>query len=199
MSATSRPTPAKPVAKIWPLAVGLEPPIGIEPMTYALRGGCRVSTVVQRIASTLLAGVTRSTCVQGHPASLLADPLARPASHASRCEGSDLCEPGYGERWPGYRSACCHAVVGTQVEDVAHNQQYLYDKLNTWLTRQARHRQTTLRERPGQSALAPAPARPGVRMMPDSNRVVPSETAHRIGTEAEHRLRLSLSLLLQAR
>ena len=37
------------------LAAALEPPIGIEPMTYALRGGFRPSTTVQWVTPALLA------------------------------------------------------------------------------------------------------------------------------------------------
>ena len=41
--------------KISPLSCNfVEPPIGIEPMTYALRGGLRSSTAVQAVASVLL-------------------------------------------------------------------------------------------------------------------------------------------------
>jgi len=39
------------------MASDLEPPIGIEPMTYALRGGLDQSTVVRRTAPALLIGL----------------------------------------------------------------------------------------------------------------------------------------------
>jgi hypothetical protein len=37
-------------ARVW-----VEPPIGIEPMTYALRGGLKPSTAVRAVTSALLA------------------------------------------------------------------------------------------------------------------------------------------------
>jgi hypothetical protein len=35
----------------------VEPPVGIEPMTYALRGGLHQSTAINRVTSALLAGL----------------------------------------------------------------------------------------------------------------------------------------------
>jgi hypothetical protein len=46
----------------------VEPPIGIEPMTYALRGGLQPSTTVQAVTSALLAWLLSpsvSVMVQG--------------------------------------------------------------------------------------------------------------------------------------
>jgi hypothetical protein len=57
-----------------------EPPIGIEPMTYALREGLRSSTAVHqrhRGLATLLLLAADSTRIQGRPGSLLAPALAR--------------------------------------------------------------------------------------------------------------------------
>jgi hypothetical protein len=49
--------------------VMVEPPIGIEPMSYALRGGLLASTVARWIAPALLVGhlvPVGSKIVQGH-------------------------------------------------------------------------------------------------------------------------------------
>ena len=57
-----------------------EPPIGIEPMTYALRGGLRSSTAVHRRHLGLVAlffMAADSTRIQARPGSLLALALAR--------------------------------------------------------------------------------------------------------------------------
>jgi hypothetical protein len=46
----------------------VEPPIGIEPMTYALRGGLQASSAVHRVTPVLLTGLlgpSVSTVVQG--------------------------------------------------------------------------------------------------------------------------------------
>jgi hypothetical protein len=61
-----------------------EPPIGIEPMTYALRGRSGPSSVVHQFTPTLLIDVLRSGHVQNHPGVLLAHPLARPPVGAGR-------------------------------------------------------------------------------------------------------------------
>jgi hypothetical protein len=56
-----------------------EPPIGIEPMTYALRGGLRLSTAVHqrhRGLATILLLAADSTRIQARPGSLLALALA---------------------------------------------------------------------------------------------------------------------------
>ena len=50
------------------MALTWEPPIGIEPMTYALRGGFKPSTAVHQATTVLLAGAlapVRSKVVQG--------------------------------------------------------------------------------------------------------------------------------------
>jgi hypothetical protein len=65
-------------------AFWVEPPIGIEPMTYALRGRFRPSSVVHQFTPTLLIDVLRSGHVQNHPGVLLAHPLARPPVGAGR-------------------------------------------------------------------------------------------------------------------
>ena len=59
-----------------------EPPIGIEPMTYALRGGFRPSTTVQWVTPALLARLLVPPHVQSHAELLLADPLAQPGHHS---------------------------------------------------------------------------------------------------------------------
>jgi hypothetical protein len=55
----------------------VEPPIGVEPMTYALRGGSGLSSPVLRNTSSEVAWRVRSARVPSHPASLLAASLAR--------------------------------------------------------------------------------------------------------------------------
>src|SRR5215467_14368010 len=56
-----------------------EPPIGIEPMTYALREGFGSSRAVPRSLPPAR-WAQRSARIQGCPGSLLADPLARSTS-----------------------------------------------------------------------------------------------------------------------
>jgi hypothetical protein len=58
----------------------VELPIGIEPMTYALRGGLEPSSPVHRSIPSEVAGLVRSTRVPNHPRLLLADSLAQSAA-----------------------------------------------------------------------------------------------------------------------
>jgi hypothetical protein len=62
-----------------------EPPIGIEPMTYALREGLKPSSAVHRVTPVLLIGAAHSARVHDRPGLLLADALAR----SGLCRSSD--------------------------------------------------------------------------------------------------------------
>ena len=91
----------------------VEPPIGIEPMTYALRGGLRSSTAVHHWHPGLVAllfPAGDSTRVQARPGSLLALALASsppltfrycPRSHSRSTVGGlarSSCATAYGQR-----------------------------------------------------------------------------------------------------
>jgi hypothetical protein len=68
-----------------------EPPIGIEPMTYALRGGREASIAVRTVTPGLVVGATvpgLSRLIQAHPGLLLADALALSARRSGRLAAS---------------------------------------------------------------------------------------------------------------